>query len=45
MINWVQLNELEALLDTLGNRGLNIQMDFKSEKDIEQALNIVEKYR
>jgi hypothetical protein len=45
MINWVQLNELEALLDTLGNRGLNIQMDFKSEKEIEQALNIVEKYR
>ena len=45
MINWVQLNELEALLDNIGTQGLNIQMDFKSEKDIEKALNIVEKYR
>ncbi len=45
MINWVQLDELEALLDSVGNQGLNIQMDFKSEKDIEKALDIIEKYR
>ena len=42
---WVQLNELKPLLDNVGNDGLNILMDFRSEKDIDAALNIVEKYR
>jgi hypothetical protein len=42
---WVQLNELQPLLDNVGSNGLNILMDFKSEKDIDAALDIVEKYR
>jgi hypothetical protein len=45
MINWVTLGELEPLLDRVGNQGLNIQPDFKSEREIEEALKIVERYR
>jgi hypothetical protein len=42
---WVQLNELKPLLDAVGNAGLNILMDFRSERDIEAALKITEDYR
>jgi hypothetical protein len=42
---WVTLDELEPLLDHVGSAGLNILMDFKSEKDIEIALNIAKKFR
>ncbi len=45
MANWVALDELEPLLDQVGNQGLHINVDFKSEKDIDAALKIVEKYR
>ncbi len=42
---WVRVDELRPMLDELGNEGLNILMDFKTERDIEQALKVVEKYR
>ncbi len=42
---WVGVDELQPLLDAVGNRGLNILMDFKSEKDIESAMRIAEDYR
>jgi hypothetical protein len=42
---WVNVNELQPLLDNVGANGLNILMDFKTENDIEAALKIVEKYR
>ena len=45
MANWVMLDELEPLLDNVGNQGLHINVDFKSEKDIEKALKIVDRYR
>ena len=45
MANWVTLDELEPLLDNVGNQGMHINVDFKSEKDIDTALKIVEKYR
>jgi len=45
MANWVQLDELQPLLDNVGNQGLHINIDFKSEKEIEKALEIVEHYR
>ncbi len=42
---WVQPGELHALLDNTGTDGLNILMDFKSEKDIDNSLRIIERYR
>jgi hypothetical protein len=42
---WVTLDELKPLLDNVGAEGLNILMDFKSEKDIKAALRIAEDYR
>jgi hypothetical protein len=45
MANWVTLDELEPLLDQVGNQGLNIQVDFRSEYEIDKALTIIEKYR
>jgi hypothetical protein len=45
MANWVTLDELEPLLDHVGNQGLHINVDFKSERDIEKALKIVDRYR
>jgi hypothetical protein len=45
MANWVTLDELQPLLDNVGNQGLNIQVDFKSEKEIDEALKIIDRYR
>ncbi len=42
---WVKVEELKSLLDNVGGEGLNILMDFKSEKDIEAALRIADEYR
>jgi hypothetical protein len=42
---WVTVDELQPLLDNVGNQGLNILMDFKTEKDIEAALKIADRYR
>lgn len=45
MANWVTLDELEPLIDNIGTDGLHINVDFKTEKDIDTALRIVEKYK
>lgn len=45
MANFVALDELEPLLDHVGNQGLHINVDFKTEQDVETALAIVERYR
>lgn len=45
MANWVTLNELKPLLDNVGNQGLHVNIDFKTEKDIDAALKIIEMYR
>lgn len=45
MVNWVTMEELEPLLDQVGNQGLHINVDFRSEDQIVQALKIVERYR
>lgn len=42
---WVRVEELKSLLDNVGAEGLNILMDFKTEKDIEAALKIADEYR
>ncbi len=45
MANWITMDELQPLLDNVGNQGLNINVDFKSEKEIERAMKIIEQYR
>lgn len=45
MACWVGLDELKPLLDNVGTDGLNILMDFKNEKEIEEAWKIAEAYR
>jgi hypothetical protein len=45
MANWVRLDEIEPLIDKVGNQGLHINVDFKNEAEIEQALKIIQKYR
>lgn len=45
MANWVQLDELQPLLDNVGNQGLHINIDFHSEQEIDEAIKIVEQYR
>jgi hypothetical protein len=42
---WVELDELEPLLDNVGADGLGILMHFRSEHDIEAAQRIAEQYR
>jgi hypothetical protein len=42
---WVETDELGILLDSVGADGMNILMHFKTEKDIDDALEITEKYR
>ena len=41
MPSLVEVNELKPLLDAIGPAGVNILVNFKSEKDIEAALEIV----
>jgi len=45
MVNWVAPDELEPLLDSVGNQGLHLNIDFKTENDIDAALKIADKYR
>ncbi|MCB0021402.1 MAG: hypothetical protein KDD91_00045, partial [Caldilinea sp.] len=42
---WVEIDELQPLLDAVGPNGLNILMHFTSERDIDRALAIAEQYR
>jgi hypothetical protein len=42
---WVELTELKPLLDNVGSEGLNILMHFRKEKEVEEAIKIVEPYR
>lgn len=45
MLNWVQLDELEPLIQAVGNQGLHINVDFKNEAEIDKALAILQPYR
>ena len=42
---WVEVDELQPLLDAVGPDGVNILMHFTSERDIDRALAIAERYR
>ena len=41
---WVTLDELKPLLDHIGADGVHLEMDFHNEKEVEQAMRIVEEY-
>ena len=45
MACWVTLDELRPLLDNIGGAGVHIEMDFHNEREVEQALRIVEEYQ
>ena len=44
MACWVALDELKPLLDHIGADGVHLEMDFHNEKEVEQAMRIVEEY-
>lgn len=45
MVCWVKLNELKPLLDNIGADGVHLEMDFHNEREVEQAMRIIEEYR
>ncbi len=45
LASWVTLDELKPLLDNIGADGVHLEMDFHNEREVEQALRIVEEYR
>jgi hypothetical protein len=45
MACWVTIEEIKPLLDAVGQAGLSLLVDFKSEKEIEYAWRITEAYR
>lgn len=45
MASWVTVDELKPLLDNIGADGVHLEMDFHNEREVEQALRIVEEYR
>ena len=45
MACWVTLDELKPLLDNIGADGVHLEMDFHNEKEVEQAMKIVDEYR
>lgn len=44
MACWVTLDELKPLLDNIGADGVHLEMDFHNEKEVEQAMRIIEEY-
>ena len=44
MACWVTLDELKPLLDNIGADGVHLEMDFHNEREVEQAMRIVEEY-
>jgi len=45
MACWVTLDELRPLLDNIGGDGVHLEMDFHNEREVEQAMRIIEEYR
>ena len=44
MACWVTLDELKPLLDNIGADGVHLEMDFHNEREVEQAMRIIEEY-
>ena len=45
MACWVTLDELRPLLDHIGGEGVHLEMDFHNEREVEQAMRIIEEYQ
>jgi corrinoid protein of di/trimethylamine methyltransferase len=45
MACWVTLDELRPLLDNIGGEGVHIEMDFHNEREVEQAMKIVDDFK
>ena len=45
MACWVTLDELKPLLDNIGAEGVHLEMDFHNEREVEQAMRIVEEFQ
>ena len=45
MACWVILDELRPLLDNIGGDGVHLEMDFHNEREVEQAMRIIEEYQ
>ena len=45
MACWVTLDELKPLLDNIGGDGVHLEMDFHNEREVEQAMRIIEEYQ
>ena len=45
MACWVTLDELRPLLDNIGGDGVHIEMDFHNEREVEQAMKIVDDFQ
>lgn len=45
MASWVEVDELAPLLDAVGPQGVHVLMHFESERDIDRAWEIAERYR
>ena len=44
MACWVTLDELRPLLDHIGGDGVHLEMDFHNEREVEQALEMVQEF-
>jgi corrinoid protein of di/trimethylamine methyltransferase len=45
MASWVTLDELRPLLDNIGGDGVHLEMDFHNEREVEEAMRIIEEYQ
>ena len=45
MACWVTLDELRPLLDNIGGEGVHIEMDFHNEREVEQAMKLVDDFK
>lgn len=45
MACWVEPDQLAALLDAVGAKGMHIEMNFQNQRQIEQAAMVVDRYR
>ena len=44
MACWVTLDELRPLLDHIGGEGIHLEMDFHNEREVEEAMKIVQEF-